>query len=157
MMSGDTKSRGGHGEKRSRKLDLFLAAPLSSPTVESAAATAGISRMTAYRWMTPDVIARLRQAGQETWGRASAQIQAASLEAVECLRKIMREGANESARGAAAARVLELGQRVVEVATVLERLEKLERIAKSRDWKGPNDDREDQAPTRPTGGTDGHA
>ena len=53
----------GHGEKKSRKLDAFIAGLLSCQTVEDAAAAAGISTATAYRWLhDQDVIERLRQA-----------------------------------------------------------------------------------------------
>ena len=116
----------GHGEKKSRKLDAFIAGLLSRQTVEDAAAAAGISTATAYRWMQDqDVIDRLRQARREAWGRAMAQLQEAGPEAVEALRKILREAEGESPRVAASRTILELGLRVVELSDIEERLGKL--------------------------------
>jgi hypothetical protein len=151
-----TKSRGGHGEKRSRRLDIFLALLLVTRTAEQAAEQAGISKRTAARWMSePDVIARLRQAGQETWSRASAQIQAASVEAVECLRETMRTAESESARVTAAKALLELGQRAIELNNLEQRLERLEQIARSPE-KG-NHDQPISTTTGTVGKTNGSA
>ena len=77
-------------------------------------------------------------------------------EAVQSLRKILRDAEGESARVSAARVILELGVRVVEIGDIEERLDKLEQIAKSR-WKGSSDDREDQTPTRPVRGVNGPA
>ena len=41
----------GHGEKRSRKTEQFIAALLTESTVEAAARKAGIGDVTAWRWM----------------------------------------------------------------------------------------------------------
>src|SRR5215469_6537747 len=52
----------GHGEKKTRRLDQFIAAMLKHGTVEAAAKVAGIAASTAWRWMRdPDVLARLRE------------------------------------------------------------------------------------------------
>jgi hypothetical protein len=148
----------GHGEKKSRKLDAFIAGLLSRQTVEDAAAAAGISVSSAHRWLRDqDVIERLRQARREAWGRAMAQLQEAGPEAVESLRKILREGEGESARVSASRTLLELGLRAVEIGDIEERIERLEAIAKSRNWKEPNHDREDQTPSRTAGGINGRA
>jgi len=127
---------GGDGRKRPRKQDDFIEAMLSHSSVESAAAAAGISRATAFRWLQhQDVIQKLRQARQQAWSRAMAQVQEAAPEAVAALRKILHEAENESPRVAAAKTILELGLRVVEIGDIEQRLEKLEAIAKGN-WKG---------------------
>jgi AcrR family transcriptional regulator len=149
----------GHGEKKSRKLDAFIAGLLSRQTVEDAAAAAGISTASAYRWMRdPDVVERLRQARREAWGRAMAQLQEAGPEAVESLRKILREAEGESPRVSAARTILELGVRVVELGDIEERIEKLEAIVKSN-WKGKGLDNEqpDRAQVGGTRGVNGRA
>jgi hypothetical protein len=130
----------GHGEKKSRKLDAFVEAMMTHRTVEAAAVAVGISNATAYRWMhDQDVIERLRQARQQAWSRAMAQLQEAGPEAVEALRKILREAEGESPRVAASRVILELGLRVIELGDIEARLEKLETLAKSN-WKGTGND-----------------
>jgi hypothetical protein len=105
----------GHGEKKSQKLDAFVEAVMTHKTVEAAAAAAGISPATGYRWMhDQDVIERLRQARQQAWSRAMAQLQEAGPEAVEALRKIMREAEGESPRVSAAKAKLEVSSIAVE-------------------------------------------
>lgn len=45
------KVSAGHGEKRSRREDLALAALISEPTIGEAAKKVGISEVTIWRWM----------------------------------------------------------------------------------------------------------
>ena len=135
----------GHGEKKSRRMDAFIAGLLSRQTVEDAAA-AGISTASAYRWLRDrDVIERLRQARREAWGRAMAQLQEAGPEAVEALRRVLREAEGEAPRVSAARTVLELGIRAVELESIEERIEKLEAIVKGN-WRGPDSDQPNHAP-----------
>jgi hypothetical protein len=61
MTVNDRFSRG-HGSKKTRKLDAFIAAMMSHRTVEDAAAAVQISLSTAYRWMRDDnVVQRLAE------------------------------------------------------------------------------------------------
>jgi hypothetical protein len=93
------------------------------------------------------VIERLRRARQQAWSRAMAQLQEAGPEAVEALRKILREAENEAPRVAAARILLELGLKSVEIGDIQEGLEKLEQIAKTHGaWREPNHDRENHTP-----------
>jgi hypothetical protein len=135
----------GHGEKKSRKLDAFVAAMMTHGSTEAAAEAVGIAASTGYRWLRDEaVIERLRQARQQAWSRAMAQLQEAGPEAVEALRKILREAENEAPRVSAARTLLELGLKSVEIFHIQERLEKLEQIAKTHGvWRDPND-RENQ-------------
>ena len=56
----------GHGEKRSRKTEQFIAALLTEPTVEAAAKKAGIGDVTAWRWMNDRAFAdQYREARRE--------------------------------------------------------------------------------------------
>src|SRR5215471_18281041 len=90
---------GGHGEKRTRKLEAFIQAMLASPTVEQAAASVGVSRTTAWRWVKDaGVAARLRAARKEALQQAMAELQQASVEAVRALRELLRTAESESAK-----------------------------------------------------------
>jgi hypothetical protein len=147
----------GHGEKKTRKLDQFLAAVLSHKSIEAAAKSVGIAASTGRRWLQqPAVIQRLREARRDAWSRALAQLQEAGPEAVEALRRTLREAEGESVIVSAAKSILELGLRVVELGDIEERINRLEHLAKSR-WKGTDHDREDQTATRPAGGLNGPA
>ena len=66
----------GHGEKRSRKQEQFIAALLSYPTVEAAAKTVGIGDVTAWRWrQDPAFAQRYREATREVMRHTSARLQ----------------------------------------------------------------------------------
>jgi hypothetical protein len=122
----------GHGEKKSRKLDQFIAAMLVHSSVESAAKSVGISYVTAWRWMKdPAVLARLREARRDAMNRAIARLQEAASEAVDCLCQVQRDGESESARVAAARCILEQSLRATELSDVLERLDAIEQTIKA--------------------------
>jgi hypothetical protein len=148
----------GHGEKKSRKLDAFVAAMMTHGSTEAAAGAVGIAASTGYRWLRDEVvIERLRQARQQAWSRAMSQLQEAGPEAVEALRKVLREAENEAPRVSAARILLELGLKSVEFDELKERITRLEQIAKTHGaWREPND-RENQTSTRPAGGVNGSA
>ena len=56
----------GHGEKLSRKAELFIVALLTQPTVTAAAQTIGVSEATARRWLQREEFQeRYREARQE--------------------------------------------------------------------------------------------
>jgi hypothetical protein len=125
------KGSGGHGEKQSRKLEEFIAAMLVQPTVEAAARSAGISYVTAWRWMKDEaVIARYRAARRDAMQHAMARLEQAASGAVECLMEVQSKGESESARVSAARCILETAMRSVELNDIQERLDRLERIAK---------------------------
>jgi hypothetical protein len=128
--------------KKPRKLDEFIRALLTNPSLEDAARAVGISRTTAWRWLkNPAVIAQLHEARREAWGRALAMLQEAGPEAVQALREVLRAAESESSKVSAAKAVLELGVKVVELTDLQQRIETLEQVAKTtRNWKGPNDD-----------------
>jgi hypothetical protein len=124
---------GGHGEKKARKLDQFVAAMMSHRTVESAAASVGIAASSAHRWLKdPVVIQRLAEARRDAMNRAIARLQEAASEAVECLCQVQRDGDSESARVSAAKTILELSLRAADLEDVLGRLDSLERAVKEK-------------------------
>jgi hypothetical protein len=136
MITDETKSRG-HGDKRSRKLDQFIAALLATSSVEAAAQATRIGRATAHRWLqAPDVIQRLAEARRDAMKAAMSKLQQAASTSVDCLCEIQREGESESARVSAERCILEQALRAAELGDIEERLAKLETIAKNRNWKG---------------------
>jgi AcrR family transcriptional regulator len=157
LIENETSSRG-HGGRKARRIDLFIQALISHASVEDAAAAAKISSASAWRYLQDkDVLTRLRETCRDTMQQSKALLQAASVEAVECLRGLLRDAENESVRVSAAKTLLEMGLRAIELDDIEDRIAKLEAIAKSRDWRGASNDREDQAPTRPAGGVNGPA
>jgi len=139
-------------------MDRLVAELLTHPNLEAAAAAAGVSRTSAWRWMkTADFIARLRTARRDAMQRAMARLQEAAAPAVDALCKVLSLGESESARVSAARTILEMALRAVELGDIQERLAALETIAKSRSWKEPSHVREDQAPSRTAGGINGGA
>ena len=157
-MRANERFSGGHGGKKAQKLDAFIAAMMSHKGVEAAAAAAGISPATAYRWLAdPDVIRRLGEARRDAMQRAMSRLMEAAVGAVECLCEVQSSGESESARVSAARTILEQALRATELQDVQQRLDKLEAIAKSR-WKGSGqNDRQDQAPTQQVGGVNSAA
>jgi len=136
-----------------RKLNGFIAAMLSHSSVEDAARAAGISRVTAWRWLKdPAVQARLREARKDAMNAAMVRLQDAAAGAVDCLCEVQREGESESARVSAARCILEQALRAAEVGDLEERLAKLEAIAQGRGWRVSSDEQPHAAPK----GVNGH-
>src|SRR5215469_17787640 len=142
------------GGKGRRKLNEFIAAMLSHSSVEDAARAAGISRVTAWRWLKdPAVQARLREARKDAMNAAMVRLQEAASGAVDCLCEVQKEGESESARVSAARCILEQALRAAELGDLEERLAKLESIARGRGWRGTSDEQPNAAPK----GVNGHA
>ena len=125
--------------KRGRKLDDFVLAVMSHPTLEAAAEALGITPRTVRRWIQePEVRERLRGARKDVMNRSLVRLQQSTCEAVDCLVAVLK-GESESARVAAARCILEQALRATELNDVQERLDQLERVAKSRNWEGATD------------------
>jgi hypothetical protein len=89
----------GHGEKKHRKLDQFIAAMMIHKTVEAAAQAVGISAASAYRWMQdPLVIQRLTEARRDSMARCMARIQANATRAADNLDELQRTAESEAVR-----------------------------------------------------------
>jgi hypothetical protein len=102
---------------------------------------AKIGARTAWRYLQdPDVLARLREASRASLDQSRTLLQAASTEAVECLRRIVRDAESEATQVTAARVILEMGSRMLELWDIEERLRKLETVAKMR-RKGWSDER----------------
>ena len=126
----------GHGEKKSRKAEQFIAALLAHPSIEAAAKSIGIGNATAWRWMKdPKFAEQYREARRETMRHTTARLQEAAREAVECLRDVQRTGESESARVSAARTILEQALKAVDLDDVQQRLDALEQAVKPQSEK----------------------
>ena len=124
----------GHGEKRTRKQDLAIAALLAHSTLAEAAAAVGIAEPTLWRWLQrADFQHAYREARRQAVGQAIARLQQASSEAVSTLQDVMNDaGALASARVSAAKAVLETAVRAIEFEDLAARVEALEANAEQR-------------------------
>ncbi|MEW6489817.1 MAG: hypothetical protein AB1578_18150 [Thermodesulfobacteriota bacterium] len=121
----------GHGAKIGRKQEQAIAALLSEPTIERAAAAVGADPRTLRRWMQRDDFREAyRLARRELMDCATARIQSASCAAVDALEEILGDsGAPAGSRVSAAKGVLELAVKVAELQDLQERIERLEAAA----------------------------
>jgi hypothetical protein len=123
----------GHGEKRSRKQEQFIAALLSYPTVEAAAKAVGIANASAWRWRKDPAFAeQYREATREAMRQAAARLQGAACEAVDTLREIQSKAQSEAARVSAARTILDMAFKAADLEDVQQRLDALEQAAKKR-------------------------
>jgi hypothetical protein len=121
----------GHGEKKTRKAEQFIAALLAHPSIEAAAKSVGIGTATAWRWMKdPKFTQEYRNVRREAMRHTTARLQEAAREAVECLREVQRTGESESARVSAARTILEQALKAVDLDDVQQRLDVLEQAVK---------------------------
>src|SRR5262249_43562747 len=115
------------GSKLGRKQESAIAALLTERTHADAAATAGISEATLQRWLRlPAFLRAYRYARRVAVETAVAQLQRASTKAVRTLTRNLRCG-NPSVEVRAAATVLELAAKGVELLDLEERVAALER------------------------------
>ncbi len=123
----------GHGEKLSRKQEAAIAALLSAPTIKDAARGCDVSEVTLWRWLQlREFAAAYRAARRQVVERAVSELQAASGEAVETLKRNLHcEQANVEIR--AAQIILEQAVKGVELMDLQERIERLEEMSASQD------------------------
>lgn len=122
-----TKPRG-HGEKGSRKKELYIACLLTEPNIREAAKKAGISESTGWTWLQdPGFQEEYREARRMAVSQAIAQLQQASTQAVATLCEVMADPeATPASRVSAAKTTLEMAIKAVELEDLAVRLEKLE-------------------------------
>ena len=119
--------RGGHGEKRHRRQEAAIAALLTEPTVERAAARAGVGYRTLKAWLHEPTFQRaFRAARREIVETTIGQIQQATGRAVRALVRNFRCG-KPAAEIRAAAVILEHSLRALQLTDLAERIEDLER------------------------------
>jgi hypothetical protein len=98
----------GHGQKLTAKQEALVAALLTEPTHAAAAAKAGVSEASLYRWLNlPEFRAAYRQARRRLVEGAVGRIQAATGQAVDTLLEVARGGAKDGDRVRAAVALLD--------------------------------------------------
>jgi hypothetical protein len=119
----------GHGEKRSRKQEQALAALLTEPTVEAAAASGGVGLNTLRRWLAePEFRSAYRAARRQLVEGVVARLQRSCDRAAEALEGCLA-GPRHADRIRAATAIIDRAVKGVELLDVLERLDALERAA----------------------------
>jgi hypothetical protein len=105
-----------------------IIALLSEPTLKAAAASAGISETTLWRWLRePNFKIAYQRARQEALGRATTRLAALVEVAVEALDEIVADRAvSPNVRVSAASRIIDFALKAAEIEEVQARLEKLE-------------------------------
>jgi hypothetical protein len=128
------QKRSQRSSKRRRQTESFIAALLHQPSLEQAAAAAGISVSTAYRMrQEPEFEEEYRQARRRAISEAGAHLQTSCTQAVSTLLAIMKDSkASAGCRLRAAHIVIEHSRKLWELEDVEARLERLERIAAER-------------------------
>src|ERR1700736_2279121 len=122
----------GHGEKLSRKRESAIAALLTEPTIERAAARAEISTRTLKNWLAlPDFQKAYQAARMRAFDHALARLQQSAGAAVDALGDLLMAG-NDAIRLGAARSILELGVRLKESLEVEARLAALEEAARQQ-------------------------
>ncbi len=102
----------GHGQQLTRKEEALIAALLTESTHTAAAAKAGVSEATLYRWLNlPDFRTAYRRARRQLVECAVGRIQAATGQAVDTLVAVAKNGAKESDRVRASIALLEHASR----------------------------------------------
>ena len=118
----------GHGDKLSRTQEKAIASLLSTRTIGEAAKVCGINDATMWRWLQlPDFQAAYRAARRQVVERAITELQAATGEAVETLKRNLSCGKPE-AENRAAQIILEQAVKGVELIDLQERVERLENL-----------------------------
>jgi uncharacterized protein YggE len=115
--------------KLTPKQDALIAALLTSPTIQDAARTVGVSETTAHRWLRTDeaFTAVYLKARRQAVGQAIARLQQLSSGAVAVLAQVASDKqAPASARVAAASKILDTAIRAVELEDLESRITALE-------------------------------
>ena len=114
------------------KQEKAIHALLTHPTMEEAAESAGVNRVTLFRWLQQeDFQSAYTKARRESVKHAIARLQNRTGEAVEVLAEVMKDQTNApAARVAAAKAVFEFSLKAVEIEDLAKRLAELESLFK---------------------------
>jgi transposase-like protein len=118
----------GHGEKLSHKQERAIAALLVASSVTAAAQQIGVNENTLLRWLKDAAFqSAYREARRAVVQQAITQVQRATGEAVETLRRVMQDAeAPASARVSAAKAILETAIKAIELEDLEQRIVALE-------------------------------
>jgi phage terminase small subunit len=119
--------------KLTRKQEALISALLTAPSLAAAAQQAGLSEVTAWRWLKDATFqAAYREARRAVVQHAIAQVQQATGEAVETLRAVMQDAdAPASAKVSAAKTILDTAVKAVELEDLEARIAALEQQART--------------------------
>ncbi len=116
-----------------KKQEAAIAALLSTSVMKDAAAQVGISDVTLWRWLQlPEFEAAYRAARRQVVERAVTELQAATGEAVETLKRNLH-CENEAVEVRAASIILEQAVKGVELIELQERVQRLEELSASQE------------------------
>jgi len=123
-----TDTKKGHGEKGSRKREIYIACLLTEPNIREAAKKAGISESTGWAWLQDaDFQKEYQEARRMAVSQAIAHLQQASTQAVATLCEVMADTeATPASRVTAARTTLEMALKAIELEDLAQRIEKLE-------------------------------
>ena len=122
----------GHGEKLPRRKEQAISALLMHATLSEAAAALAVDESTLRRWLREDTAFQTayREARRQVVQQAIVQVQQATGEAVETLRKVMQAtDAPASAKVSVAKAILETAVKAVELEDLEARIAALEAAA----------------------------
>jgi phage terminase small subunit len=117
--------------KLTRKQEALISALLTAPSLAAAAQQAGLSEVTAWRWLKDATFqAAYREARRAVVQQAIVQVQHATGTAVQTLVAVMQDNESpSSARVSAARSILEMAIRAVEIEDLEARITALEQQA----------------------------
>lgn len=116
----------GHGEKLTRKQEQAIACLLTTQTVAEAARACGVGEATMFRWLQqPEFVEQYRQFRRAILSDALSDLQTATREAVDTLRRLLTSGA-PAVECRAAIAVLDIALRASEMQEMEQRLTRLE-------------------------------
>jgi len=117
------------GGPKNDKRESLIIALLSSPDIQTAAAEAGISESTAWRWLRDDEFQnQYREAKKQALSVAIGKLQQATSAAVDTLRTVADDvAAPASSRVSAAKSILEMAFKATEIEDFEQRLSALEK------------------------------
>ena len=124
-------------QKLTAKQEQALIALLDCGEIKQAAETAGVTKVTLWRWLqSPDFQARYRAARRQLVETAIAQLQSDCTTAARVLREVAEDRqAPASSRVAAARAIIEQSVSAVQLTDLQERLEEVERLLQEQEAK----------------------
>lgn len=124
----------GHGAKIAAIREAAILALLSEPTIEKAAARAGVSERTLRRWLASNQSFRAayEAARRTTYEAGINRVQALTARAVETLEELLQAKKYPAVRLGAARTVTEIGMHQHDAETIMRKLDEIEAAQRQR-------------------------
>jgi cytochrome c-type biogenesis protein CcmH/NrfG len=114
------------GGNKARNRDLAAVALASGKRIAEAGAAAGVTERTVQNWLTDEAFAgRVRELRSRMVSAAAAKLAGAMGKAADTLEKLL-DSADEAVQRHAAVKILELGQKAVEIEELQGRMAEIE-------------------------------